>query len=293
MRSTTSDQNLKTSTTWDGKPSSKRHRIVKEQYSAIAESKSTDTKQQIALRRSVLAVADRNRSNDLDSLNTAIDKSGNMHHAHLANKFSSYLVKDSSFVPHGDWGPHSVVWFHSSRHTQIQDLCFLFRLDPYASALIPNAVDKWVLRPLPMSNPLAQSHATRIIRMLRSFPHMMARRETFAPFIHPHWQSELPEALANCISIAQMFCSRDSSSSTLVWRTIRLEQERLAAEMHTFSKNGFLAALQCYLIYMIMLVHDDSGQTPGDVSMLMSLKVSLLSIVFALFVRFRSVVQNH
>lgn len=172
--------------------------------------------------------------------------------------------------------PSSVTETYHLHIEPNQDWSSIFRLDPYISSLIPNEVDKWVLRPAPMPNPLAQNHSWRLIRMLRSIPRMMVRRENFPPFIHSHWQHDLPGPLANCMKIAQLFCTRNSGNSALVWNTIRLEQERLARETYDFTKEDLMAGLQAYLVYMIMRAEDDTSQTAGDVPMLFSLKASPL-----------------
>ena len=78
--------------------------------------------------------------------------------------------------------------------------------------------------------PHAQHNADLIIQSLRSFPTMMLRRETFPWFIHPHSQllskptvAALPEALSNCMSIAQMFASRTSETKHFLRQTIGAE----------------------------------------------------------------------
>lgn len=156
-----------------------------------------------------------------------------------------------------------------------QDWSHVFRLNPYTSSLLPNTLENFVLRPKPMPTPLLRAHSTRLIHMLRSIPRMMTRRNTFAPFIHPHWHSDaLPEPLANCMTIAQMVCQQESGNTALVWRTIRLEQERLANGLYDFDAPELLAALQSYLVYMVMRVEDETGMTGRDVPMLVSFKVS-------------------
>ena len=64
---------------------------------------------------------------------------------------------------------------------------------------------------------------------------MMLRKETFPPFIHSSYclHGEMPKALVNCMSIVQMFSTRTSASNEFVWRTIRMEQERLWVEVRT------------------------------------------------------------
>lgn len=187
------------------------------------------------------------------------------------------LLDSSLTLLPGDRDPSSLPQPYHLHIEPNQDWSSIFCLDPYASALIPNDVDKWVLSPAPMPNALADNHSRRLIRMLRSIPRMMVRRENFPPFIHSHWQHDLPGPLANCMTIARLFCTRDLNNSTLVWNTIRLEQERLARETYDFSKEELMAGLQAYLVYMIMRAEDDTGQTAGDVPMLFSLKVSSLA----------------
>ena len=66
----------------------------------------------------------------------------------------------------------------------------------------------------------------------------MMRKETLPPFIHPVWFSEcgeikgsFPEALVNCMTIAQMFVNRGKETNKFMWRTIRMEQERMWFEV--------------------------------------------------------------
>lgn len=157
-----------------------------------------------------------------------------------------------------------------------QDWSRIFRLNPYTTALLSTTLENFVLRPTPMPTALLQSHSTRLIHMLRSIPRMMTRRTKFPPFIHPHWHHDLPEPLENCMTIAQLFCDRQLGNTALVWRTIRMEQGRLARGIYDFDAQELLAALQSYLVYMIMRVDDETGMTGRDVPMLVSFKVRRL-----------------
>lgn len=152
---------------------------------------------------------------------------------------------------------------------------FFFPSDPYASWSVYGDAEKWVMQPIYMPSSVSQTHASRVVRMLRSFPRMMLRRETFPPFIHTHQGHDLPEPIANCMSIAQIFCSRNTVNGAFVWRTIRAEQDRLVREMHRFSAKDLLAALQAYFVYMIMRAEDDTGYTSRDVEMISSMKVCM------------------
>lgn len=92
-----------------------------------------------------------------------------------------------------------------------------------------------VLKPLLMATPVAQYNATYIIRTLRAYPRMILRKATFPSFMHPHWHGSLPEPLASCMSIAQIFASRNPETSSFVWRTIRTEQQRLVDQVCSVS----------------------------------------------------------
>ena len=70
-------------------------------------------------------------------------------------------------------------------------------------------------------NPASKYAASLISNILSAFPTMMLRRQTFPPFIHPHWHSSsLPEKLAVCMNIAQLFAARTPETRPFLWRTI-------------------------------------------------------------------------
>ena len=71
-------------------------------------------------------------------------------------------------------------------------------------------------------------YASRVImQMLYAFPQMMLRRQTFPPFVHPHWhQKHLPETLSNCMSIARLFAARTAETESFLWKMISTEEER-------------------------------------------------------------------
>ncbi|KAK9244232.1 hypothetical protein V1506DRAFT_542101 [Lipomyces tetrasporus] len=123
-----------------------------------------------------------------------------------------------------------------------------------------------LLAPLPMNSVTAQSNANYIIQMLRPFPQLMVQKSTFPPFIHPSYCKRgsnnaspiLQTPLANCMSIAQMFTPRTAETKPFVWKTIRMEQRRLLDKMETFDAEELLAAIQVYIIYLIMCIVDDT-----------------------------------
>jgi hypothetical protein len=78
---------------------------------------------------------------------------------------------------------------------------------------------------------VSKAYAKMIIDMIRPYPQMMMRRETFPPFIHPHLTTNgedgLPFPLKNCMSIAQMFFGQNADTRSFVWSTIRNEMNDL------------------------------------------------------------------
>lgn len=132
-------------------------------------------------------------------------------------------------------------------------------------------------------NPVAESSANMIRQALRSYPQMMLRRSTFPPFIHPHQdKTRLPEPLANCMSIAVLFDSRNQDTRPFLWKSVREEQERNLREvifphygkyalktdpvgqMTSYTKYDMFACLQAELIYIIMRVIDGGSGSSED-----------------------------
>lgn len=79
----------------------------------------------------------------------------------------------------------------------------------------------------------SEMSVTFVRQILSSYPGMMLRKETFPPFIHSSYclHGQMPQPLVNCMSIVQMFSTRTPASNEFVWRTIRMEQERLWVEV--------------------------------------------------------------
>lgn len=87
----------------------------------------------------------------------------------------------------------------------------------------------------------AHRTATLILHTLKSYLVMMLRHNTLPPFIHPHLISsdiENPqvEPLTNCINLVHMISSEAKGSRKLFWKNVRLECERLLAEVGRASK---------------------------------------------------------
>lgn len=82
------------------------------------------------------------------------------------------------------------------------------------------------------SEPLVKQSASLVMDAICAIPEQMLRRETFPPFIHPHWnRPAMPEPLAICMRIAQMFASRTPDIKPFIWRTILAEQRRILKQV--------------------------------------------------------------
>lgn len=82
------------------------------------------------------------------------------------------------------------------------------------------------------TNPVAKHSANLVIDALCAIPEQMLRRATFPPFIHAHWHRQtLPEPLAVCMRIAQMFALRTPDVTPFIWRTILAEQRRFVEQV--------------------------------------------------------------
>ncbi|KAF2711876.1 hypothetical protein K504DRAFT_428750 [Pleomassaria siparia CBS 279.74] len=93
-----------------------------------------------------------------------------------------------------------------------------------------------------------------------AFPKMMLRRQTFPPFIHPYWHwPVLPEKLASCMSIAQLFEARNPDTAPFLWRVIDAEAQRFRDEIETMDVYHIQWACQALMIYIIMIVVDHDG----------------------------------
>ncbi|KAL9468428.1 hypothetical protein ACSS6W_010122 [Trichoderma asperelloides] len=103
--------------------------------------------------------------------------------------------------------------------------------------------------------------ASLLSQAISAFPQMMLRRQTFPPFIHAHWHlPSLPETLANCMSIAQLFATRTAETRPFLWRMIGIEVKRLQDEVECATLLNLQNALQSIIIFVIMAIVDqDSG----------------------------------
>jgi len=104
--------------------------------------------------------------------------------------------------------------------------------------LAPNSnIRKLIQRPQIKTG--TQRTANLILYTLKSYPRMLLRPNTLPPFIHPYLiSSEVDsrdmESLINCISLVHMINSGVQGNRKLFWKNVRLECERMYAEVSLF-----------------------------------------------------------
>jgi hypothetical protein len=88
-----------------------------------------------------------------------------------------------------------------------------------------------------LETPQAQMATMMLAQIIASFPYMMTNKKTFPPFIHPRSSedsrggNELPEILKDCMGLAHMFHTKKKESNKMFWRSVRMEQEKLYAQV--------------------------------------------------------------
>lgn len=125
------------------------------------------------------------------------------------------------------------------------EACSPPRYSIFDGAFIPRQLS---LKPLKSFSPIRERDlelqlTTRYIACaIKSYPNMLLERK-LPPFIHHSCLTKtpdlsldisLPGPLSVCASIVQMFNFKNSSNTAFIWKTIRMEQERLAAEVFHF-----------------------------------------------------------
>ncbi|EHK20645.1 uncharacterized protein TRIVIDRAFT_69347 [Trichoderma virens Gv29-8] len=97
----------------------------------------------------------------------------------------------------------------------------------------------------------------QLTHAIHAFPQMMMRRQTFPPFIHAHWHMpEMPETLANCMSIAQIYATRTPETRPFLWRMIGAELQRFQGEAQSASVYSLQHFLQAIMQFIIMAITD-------------------------------------
>jgi hypothetical protein len=136
---------------------------------------------------------------------------------------------------------HDPIRARQPKHDSHVDPAMLvrrFQSPKFENFPLPAGLTNWnyypeipYLKPLPMTDRVAHQYALTVIRVIRGYPQMMLRQDTFPPFIHTCMYGAsgdasgmtLPRPLANCMSIAQIFASRTEETKPILWHAIAAE----------------------------------------------------------------------
>ncbi|KAK9489003.1 hypothetical protein V1508DRAFT_136431, partial [Lipomyces doorenjongii] len=151
----------------------------------------------------------------------------------------------------------------------IDSLLYPFSEEP---SMIENGIS--TLPPWDLSGPSLFEHRTfprpnhgpmvsLAMQILRSYPFMMLQKAALPPFISPLQSSwaetgvgPTQQSLLTCMGLVQLFKSRTDSSRNLVWRLIKLEQEKIFSKHAEFDKWELLAAFQALLVYCLLRLQE-------------------------------------
>ncbi|KAH8886336.1 hypothetical protein GQ53DRAFT_827992 [Thozetella sp. PMI_491] len=109
----------------------------------------------------------------------------------------------------------------------------------------------------PIADSVARHTMHFVVRVLQSWPRMMATHDTrhLPPIIHRLQLAKgMPGPLANCYTLAKMWIGHTPGSRDLVQRTIQDEVRRLLREYSSYDAPDLLAAAQSLLILLIILL---------------------------------------
>ena len=135
------------------------------------------------------------------------------------------------------------------------------RLPPEGRALVQNSPRLFtsfsvqhttgIFLPRTFATPASSLTAKYLKAMLSSYPKLMIQNSVLPPYIHSYTlnnlsddclcrkdKTSLPESLAICSSIVQMSVTKMRESHAFVWKTIRLEQERLYRKVCTLDRQS-------------------------------------------------------
>ncbi|KAI1171399.1 hypothetical protein F4777DRAFT_55927 [Nemania sp. FL0916] len=117
-----------------------------------------------------------------------------------------------------------------------------------------------------------------------NFPRRLIEGRRLPPFIHPQCVLEdrlprectakngahccLPEPLAICASLTQLFFNRSGGSSEYVWKLIYTELKRLHTERAEYDGRTLLASVQAMSIYMLLQAGDSESIAKNDIGLM-------------------------
>ncbi|KAI1869945.1 uncharacterized protein JN550_005535 [Neoarthrinium moseri] len=134
------------------------------------------------------------------------------------------------------------------------------QLSPSMLASIPYQDPSFVLERRDCSEPELELTGDLALHILRSYVRMIADRDSLPPFVHPKYQNfagsntSRPSPLYAAITLAKMLYLGCKMDKTLIWRLIRMEQERLLNDHPKFNKWELLEALQSLIVYILMRI---------------------------------------
>ncbi|KAI9740427.1 MAG: hypothetical protein M1834_005007 [Cirrosporium novae-zelandiae] len=109
----------------------------------------------------------------------------------------------------------------------------------------------------PKISPIEKISYDMLLRTLKTYPHMIARRVSVPPIIHQLQisQEEIPLPLANCFALTRMWDGQPEidGAGGLIKITILQEMHRLFDEYRSYNEVDLLAALQALLVYTIIV----------------------------------------
>ncbi|KAH8820199.1 hypothetical protein F5884DRAFT_763206 [Xylogone sp. PMI_703] len=158
----------------------------------------------------------------------------------------------------------SNIWFSSNA---VNSTAIARRSDSSKQALHPRYSDRACLA------------TTVVLGQLSAYPKMMVNGSHLPPFIYPRCTLNegvitectengkhhcLPEPLAICAGLVQMFYSRTAGNTGFVWKTIYAEQARLHREYEGYNSHELLDALQAITIYMLLQAYDSESINTND-----------------------------
>ncbi|KAI1120094.1 hypothetical protein F5Y10DRAFT_290317 [Nemania abortiva] len=156
----------------------------------------------------------------------------------------------------------------------------------------PNAMDSgFTTETIPPSlrllqpSVLSRRNSMCILEVLRTYPIRMTSRETFPPFVHPCWGKrspdaglgKLPQPIASCMSVSQLFAARNPETLGFLWRAIEVEQKTFFENGYRYSTEELIAAIQALMIYFLMrAAHDCFTDCEIEYQMLMTFEFLVL-----------------
>ncbi|KAL7944570.1 hypothetical protein V8C42DRAFT_325203 [Trichoderma barbatum] len=133
-------------------------------------------------------------------------------------------------------------------------------------------------RDTPNTDHVARHTMHFVIRVLRSWPRMMAAHDAshLPPMVHRLQLADgIPIPLANCYTLAKMWIAHSEGSRDLVQNTIHDEVRRLLRDYNSYNVMDLLAAAQSMLILLIILFfgigHSPALAHPIDAQLLIDM----------------------